>query len=48
MSFAEDQHPVGHFVRVVSTNCSAWAFARGLRGAIFTASMPASASGAGL
>ena len=40
VAFAEDEHPVVISVRAVSTNLAAWAFARGLRGGIFTAAMP--------
>jgi hypothetical protein len=40
VSLAEDEYLAGDLVRAVRTNRSAQAFARGLRGGIFTASMP--------
>ena len=43
MPFAEDQHPVGDLGPGCEHNRSAKAFARGLRGGIFTASIPAPA-----
>ena len=39
-----DQHPIGALARTVRTHLPAEAFARGLRGGIFTASIPAAAS----
>jgi hypothetical protein len=41
MPLAEDQYRLVTSVRALSTTLSAWAFARKLRGGIFTASMPA-------
>jgi len=40
MAFAEDRHPSVTSVRAVNTNRSAKAFARGLRGGIFSGGCP--------